>query len=469
MVLSFCLPTFRSVSKTNATILIVDDDEFVLLSLKLLLEQQYRHVITTSDPNRIPALADQFNPNLILLDMNFRQGDTSSNEGLFWLRHILKHYEDTQVILMTAYGEIQVAVGAIKEGAFDFIVKPWDNDNIQTNISNAISLGREKREVRTLRSRQKTLSSAIDSQYPRLIGESTAIQEIQNTIDKVSGTDADILILGENGTGKEVIARNIHRQSHRASEVFISVDLGSLSESLFESELFGHKKGAFTDAKEDRVGRIEAANGGTLFLDEIGNLSLQLQSKLLTFLQSRKITRVGTNTPIEVDVRIICATNCNLNQLVKEKKFREDLYFRINTVELVAPPLRERIVDIAILASHYLTQFSAKYQKRIKAINKIALESLQKYAWPGNVRELQHAIERAVIMNENGTLDAKDFHFLSADNNEAPYFDNYNLEKVEAWAIRRAIKKHEGNISHVAKELGLSRGALYRRLERYGI
>ncbi len=453
----------------NATILIADDDDFVLLSLKLLLEQQYRQVITTTDPNRIPAFLEQHSPNLVLLDMNFRQGDTTCNEGLYWLRHILKQDRDTEVILMTAYGEIQTAVEAIKEGAFDFIVKPWDNDKIQTTIANAISLGREKREVRLLKSKQKTFVSAINSQYPQLLGESTAIEEIKNAIEKICNTDADILILGENGTGKEVIARNIHRQSNRASEVFISVDVGSISESLFESELFGHKKGAFTDAKEDRVGRIEAASGGTLFLDEIGNLPLGLQSKLLTFLQNKKITRIGTNGEIDVNVRVICATNCNLNQLVKEKKFREDLYFRINTVELVAPPLRERPVDIPVLAIHYLRQYSSKYQKQINSISEEAITYLQKYGWPGNVRELQHAIERAVIMGEKEELTSADFHFLSGENDHTASFDSYNLENVEAWAIRRAIRKHEGNISHAAKELGLSRGALYRRLERYGI
>ncbi|MCB0487171.1 MAG: sigma-54-dependent Fis family transcriptional regulator [Cyclobacteriaceae bacterium] len=463
------LSTFRQVNKVNATILIVDDDDFVLLSMKLMLEQQYREVVTTSDPNRIPALSQQYNPSLILLDMNFRQGDTSSNEGLFWLRQILKQGEDTQVILMTAYGEIQLAVEAIKEGAFDFIVKPWDNDKIQTTIANAISLGREKKEVRQLKSKQKTLASAINSHYPELIGESAAIEEIKNAIEKLGNTDADILILGENGTGKEVIARNLHRQSNRSSEVFISVDVGSLSESIFESELFGHKKGAFTDAKEDRVGRIEAASGGTLFLDEIGNLPLGLQSKLLTFLQHKKITRIGTNTEIDVNVRVICATNCNLSQLVKEKKFREDLYFRINTVELVAPPLRERPADVPVLANHYLRLFSNKYQKKVDVINDEAIDYLQHYAWPGNVRELQHAVERAIIMSEKEQLTVADFKFLSGENDRAASFDNYNLENVEAWAIKRAIKKHEGNISHAAKELGLSRGALYRRLERYGI
>jgi DNA-binding NtrC family response regulator len=456
-------------AKSNAKILIADDDEMVLLSIKLLLEQKYTEIHTTNDPKRIPSLARQINFDVALLDMNFRQGDTSSTEGLFLLRHMVENHPETQVILMTAFGEIQLAVEAIKEGAMDFIVKPWENEKLQTTIANAVSLSTEKRKVRQLQSKQRTITAAVDSQYPAIIGNSIPMREILQMVDKISGTDADILILGENGTGKEVIARNIHRKSNRADEVFISVDLGALSELLFESELFGHKKGAFTDAKEDRVGRIEAANGGTLFLDEIGNLSLPLQSKLLTFLQSRQVTRVGTNNPIDVDVRIICATNCNLSNLVKENQFREDLLYRINTVELMIPPLRERTDDILLLGDHYLKSFSKKYQKNISPIDSTVESHLQKHNWPGNVRELQHAIERAVIMNESGALTINDFQFLSSDNNNNPSFDNYNLEAVEAWAIKNAIKKHHGNISHAAKELGLSRGSLYRRMQRYGI
>ncbi|MCB0491194.1 MAG: sigma-54-dependent Fis family transcriptional regulator [Cyclobacteriaceae bacterium] len=456
-------------AKSNAKILIADDDDMVLLSIKLLLEQKYTEIHTTNDPKRIPSLARQINFDVALLDMNFRQGDTSSTEGLFLLRHLVENHPETQVILMTAFGEIQLAVEAIKEGAMDFIVKPWENEKLQTTIANAVSLSTEKRKVRQLQSKQRTITAAVDSQYPAIIGNATPMREILQMVDKISGTDADILILGENGTGKEVIARNIHRKSNRADEVFISVDLGALSELLFESELFGHKKGAFTDAKEDRVGRIEAANGGTLFLDEIGNLSLPLQSKLLTFLQSRQVTRVGTNNPIDVDVRIICATNCNLQKLVKQNQFREDLLYRINTVEITIPPLRERSDDILLLSNHYLKSYSKKYQKNISPIDNTLESHLQKHDWPGNVRELQHAIERAVIMNESGVLTINDFQFLSSDNNKNPSFDNYNLEAVEAWAIKNAIKKHHGNISHAAKELGLSRGSLYRRMQRYGI
>ncbi len=458
-----------AMAKSNAKILIVDDDEMVLLSIKLLLEQDYHEIFTLNDPNRIPSLARHTSFDVALLDMNFRQGDTSSTEGLYWLRYLIKNHPETQVVLMTAYGEIQLAVEAIKEGAMDFIVKPWENGKLQATIANAVSLSTEKRKVQQLRSRQKTITAAIDSQYPSVIGDSSAMQRVMQTVDKISSTDASVLILGENGTGKEVIARDIHRKSARAGEVFISVDLGSLSEQLFESELFGHKKGAFTDARDDRIGRIEAASGGTLFLDEIGNLSPSLQAKLLTFLQSRQITRVGTNHPIDVDVRIICATNCNLQNLVKENKFREDLLYRINTVEVTLPPLRERPADTVLLADHYLQSFGKKYQKNIAPIDKAVEAHLQGHAWPGNVRELQHAMERAVIMNESGKLSLRDFHFLAGGNADAAPFDNYNLGKVEAWAIKKAIKKHSGNISHAANELGLSRGALYRRMKRYGI
>lgn len=456
-------------AKYNAKILVVDDDEIVLLSIKLLLEQQYNEIHTIDNPNRITALTKQVNFDVVLLDMNFRQGDTSSNEGLYWLRHIVKNHPETQVILMTAYGEIQLAVEAIKEGALDFMVKPWGNEKLLTTVASAIALSNEKRKVKQLKSKQRVITAAIDSQYPTVIGESVAIRQVLSTVEKVSSTDADVLILGENGTGKEVIARTIHRKSKRADEVFISIDLGSLSELLFESELFGHKKGAFTDAKEDRIGRIEAAHGGTLFLDEIGNLTPALQSKLLTFLQTRQITKVGTNHPIDVDVRIICATNYNLPKLVKENNFREDLLYRINTVEINIPPLRERPIDISVLAGHYFTQFCNKYQKKIVSLNDKVIDHLLTYKWPGNVRELQHAIERAVIMNENGKLQTTDFQFLSGERNHNATFDNYNLEEVEAWAIKNAIKKHNGNISHAASELGLSRGALYRRMERYGI
>lgn len=456
-------------SKSKGKILIVDDDEYVLLSIKLLMEQQYETVTTTFTPQQIPALLDRHTYDAVLLDMNFRKGDTASTEGLFWLRKIKATHPETQVILMTAYGEIDLAVEAMKEGAIDFVAKPWENEKLNATVANAVALSTEKRNVKQLKSKQRTISSAIDSQYPTLVGHSASIQNILKVVDKVSGTHADVLILGENGTGKEVLARTIHRNSTRAEEVFISVDLGSLSDTLFESELFGHKKGAFTDAKEDRLGRIEAAHGGTLFLDEIGNLSAGLQSKLLSFLQSRQVVRVGTNHPVEVDVRVICATNSDLHSLVKEGQFREDLLYRINTVEITMPPLRERPEDVPMLAEYFFNLFCRKYQKQIQPLDDRVTKLLQQNPWPGNIRELQHALERAVIMNDTGILSEVDFQNLKSAEAHPTDFDELNLEKVEAWAIRTAIKKHHGNVSHAARELGLSRGALYRRIERYGI
>lgn len=456
-------------AKSKGKILIVDDDEYVLLSIKLLMEQQYETVTTTFTPQQIPALLDRHTYDAVLLDMNFRKGDTASTEGLFWLRKIKATHPETQVILMTAYGEIDLAVEAMKEGAIDFVAKPWENEKLNATVANAVALSTEKRNVKQLKSKQRTISSAIDSQYPTLVGHSASIQNILKVVDKVSGTHADVLILGENGTGKEVLARTIHRNSTRAEEVFISVDLGSLSDTLFESELFGHKKGAFTDAKEDRLGRIEAAHGGTLFLDEIGNLSAGLQSKLLSFLQSRQVVRVGTNHPVEVDVRVICATNSDLHSLVKEGQFREDLLYRINTVEITMPPLRERPEDVPMLAEYFFNLFCRKYQKQIQPLDDRVTKLLQQNPWPGNIRELQHALERAVIMNDTGILSEVDFQNLKSAEAHPTDFDELNLEKVEAWAIRTAIKKHHGNVSHAARELGLSRGALYRRIERYGI
>lgn len=456
-------------SKSSGRILLVDDDEFVLLSVKLLLEPHFASVKTTNNPERIPALFEQEQFDVVVLDMNFRHGDTTGNQGLFWLRKILSLHADTQIILLTAYGDIQLAVDSIKEGALDFIVKPWQNEKLLTTVKTANVVSQEKKNVKLLKSQQKSLVSALRQPYEPLIGHSAALNAIRKTIDKVAPTEAEVLILGQNGTGKEVIAREIHARSKRADEIFMAVDVGSLNESLFESELFGHRKGAFTDAKEDRIGRFEAAAGGTLLLDEIGNLSLPLQAKLLTVLQHKKVTRLGTHEPIALDVRIICATNCNLHAMVKEGKFREDLLYRINTVEMTVPPLHDRAEDIPLIATHFLKKFSAKYQKPYLKLSEAALAQLQGYRWPGNIRELQHAVERAVIMCEGEELLPDDFgrdpHSVQGEFS----FERLNLEQLEAWAIRKAIAKHHGNISHAAEELGLSRGALYRRIETYGI
>jgi two-component system, NtrC family, response regulator HydG len=456
-------------AKSPASILLVDDDEYVLLSIKLLLEPHFASVKTVNNPERIPATFDRGQFDVVVLDMNFRSGDTSGNQGLYWMRRILSMSPETQIILITAYADIQVAVESIKEGALDFIVKPWQNEKLLSTVKSAALLSQEKKKVRQLKSQQKSLVSALDQRYEPLIGESDAMAAIRKTIEKVAPTAAEVLILGQNGTGKEVIAREIHRHSNRSEGIFMAVDVGALSETLFESELFGHRKGAFTDAREDRIGRFEAASGGTLLLDEIGNLSLSLQAKLLTVLQHKKVVRLGTNESIDLDVRILCATNCDLPAMVREGRFREDLLYRINTVEIIVPPLFERPEDIPVIAAHFLTRFSHKYQKSYLTLSAAAITFLKKYAWPGNVRELQHALERAVIMCDGQELVPGDF--ASLQRQEAPdfAFDKLHLETLEAWAIRKAIAKHGGNISHAAEELGLSRGALYRRIETYGI
>lgn len=450
-------------------ILIVDDDEFVLLSIKLLMEPHFKTVRTENTPERIPSLLDRDEIDVVLLDMNFRHGDTTGNQGMYWLKKILAISPETQVIPMTSFADISIAVEAIRLGALDFIVKPWENEKLLATIRAANTVSQEKKKVRTLKSRQRSLVSAINRQHDPMIGESMQMAIIRKSIEKVAPTEAEVLIHGQNGTGKEVVAREIHRQSRRSENIFMSVDLGSLSETLFESELFGHKKGAFTDAKDDRIGRFEAAAGGTIFLDEIGNLSLALQAKLLTVLQHKKITRLGSNESTELDVRVISATNRDLRKMVSEGTFREDLLYRINTVELTVPPLHERAADIPALANYYTDKFRLKYQKSFLVLPPVVIEQLQKYRWPGNIRELQHAIERAVIMSEGEKLSIEDFGTLLPNYSDGFDFGHLNLEQLEAWAIRKAIAKHRGNISHAAEELGLSRGALYRRIETYGI
>jgi two-component system response regulator HydG len=454
-------------ARTTTKILIADDDEFVLLSLKMLLEQAGFEIVSTSTAERIPSILEKEVVETVLLDMNFRQGDTSSTQGLFWLKKIHEIDINIPVILITAFGEIPLAVEAMKQGAYDFVTKPWNNEKLMTVITNSLALYRERSKNKT--GIRNSESFAGTKTNDLLIGDSDGIAQIKKLIDKVAATETAILILGDNGTGKEVIARSIHQRSSRSSRVFISVDVGSLSESIFESELFGHKKGAFTDAKEDRVGRMEAAEGGTLFLDEIGNLPLSLQAKLLTVLQNKTITKLGTNHPIPVNVRFICATNSKLKTLVQEGKFREDLYYRINTVEINVPPLCERQEDLPMLTDYFLKKFKTKYEKEDRTIPDAVMATLQKHRWPGNVRELQHAIERAIILSENRQLTLADFGVIRNENSGDLVFDQLNLEKLERWAIKKAIDKHKGNVSHAALELGLSRGAMYRRMEKYGV
>jgi len=457
-------------AKNTGNILIVDDNEDLLLAARLFLKQHFSMVHTEQDPEKIPVLLQNENYDVILLDMNFTLDATSGVEGFLWLEKILQIDPSAVVILITAYGDVEIAVKAVKVGATDFVLKPWQNEKLLATLSSALNLRHSKLEVDRLRSRQKQLSDDIDQKYHNMIGVSPAIRKVFATIDKVAATDANILILGDNGTGKELVARALHRQSPRSSEVFINVDMGAIAETLFESELFGHMKGAFTDARENRPGRFELATGGTLFLDEIGNLSLAMQAKLLSVLETRKVTRLGSNAPREFDIRLICATNMPLYDMVARNEFRQDLLYRINTVEIQLPSLQERKEDIALLVDHFLVIYSKKYKKTIAGVSAPALKKLERYHWPGNIRELMHTLERAIILAESRMLQPADFLFPDTEKEvEGVVFDNYNLEDVEKAVIRKALKKHAGNVSHAAKDLGLTRTSLYRRMEKYGL
>ncbi|MEQ8243632.1 sigma-54 dependent transcriptional regulator [Fulvivirga sp.] len=449
----------------------IDDDEDVLLAAKLLLKKHAHQVIIEKNPKKIPFLLNNDTYDVILLDMNFSKDITSGKEGYYWLSQILEHDPDAVVILITAFGDVEMAVKALKEGATDFVLKPWQNEKLLATVSTAIKLKHSYKEVDKLKKAKEQLEADLNQPFKDIIGSSSSIKEVFSLIEKVAKTDANVLILGENGTGKELVARAIHQRSLRKDQSFIGVDMGAITQTLFESELFGHKKGSFTDAKDDRAGRFELANGGTLFLDEIGNLSMPLQSKLLTVLQNREVTRIGSNTSIPIDIRLVCATNMNVHDMVNESTFRQDLLYRINTVEIKIPALRDRIEDIPLLANHFLTSYTKKYRKEIMRISPEAITSLQKYHWPGNIRELQHAIERAVIMSDNQTLEVNDFFFLKGGQNSSDdvITDNLNLDDVERNVIKRAINIHDGNISKAAKELGLTRASLYRRLEKHGL
>ena len=457
-------------TQKTGKILVVDDDRDVLLAARLLLKKHFLLVSTESDPQAIPTQLKNESYDIILLDMNFARGASSGKDGFYWLNRVLEADPSAVVVLTTAYGDVQLAVRAIKEGAMDFVLKPWQNEKLLATLSAAMNLRRSKVEVDSLKSRQRQLSADMDQSFRDFVGECEPIQNVFRTIQKVAQTEANVLILGENGTGKELVARELHRQSLRASQVFVTVDMGAISETLFESELFGHVRGAFTDAKEERAGRFEVASGGTLFLDEIGNLPLSLQAKLLTVLQNRQVRRLGSNVPKEIDVRFICATNKPIHKMVSEGNFRQDLLYRINTVEVKLPPLRERQPDIPLLIDYFLDMYTRKYQKSGNRVAPAAVKKLQKYQWPGNVRELQHAIERAVIMGESQTLQPHDFFFSTPYiQEEGLVFDDMNLDQVEKIVIQKVITKHEGNISKAARELGLTRTSLYRRLEKYGL
>lgn len=457
-------------SENKAKILIVDDNEDVLLAAKLLLKPHVGVIETERNPENIPRLVKNVQYDVIFLDMNFTHDMTSGQEGFHWLSRILEIDPTAVVILITAYGDVETAVRALKEGATDFVLKPWQNEKFLATLSSALKLRESKIELENLRSQNKQLSDDIDKKFHDIIGVSESMQQVFTTIEKVAGTDANVLITGENGTGKELVARALHRNSERADKAFVSVDMGAITTTLFESELFGHVRGAFTDAKEDRPGRFEIASWGTLFLDEIGNLSVELQAKLLTTLQNRKVARVGSNNYKEIDIRLICATNLNLPEKVEHNQFRQDLLYRINTVEIDIPPLRDRREDIPLLAEHFLHIYRKKYNKESLTFSRQTVKKLTHYNWPGNVRELEHAIERSVILSEGKVLQPDDFFFKSQVGKDAKVaFENYNLEDVEKTIIRKVLLKYNGNITKAADELGLTRTSLYRRLEKYGL
>lgn len=446
----------------NASVLIVDDDLDVLTAVRLLLKHEVKEIITEKNPENLRALLAKHAFDVIMLDMNFTASINTGNEGLFWLRKIKELRSTAAVIMITAYGDIDLAIRTLKEGAFDFVVKPWHNEKLLTTLKEAIN-----RKDNTSK-----ISCAKDSIGSELLGESEVMQEIFYKIKKIAPTDANILILGENGTGKDLIAKAIHQHSLRSAAPFIKVDVGALTESLFESELFGHKKGAFTDAREDRQGRFENANNGTLFLDEIGNISLHQQAKLLSVLQNRQVIRLGANDPVNINIRLLCATNLPLQELANESKFRKDLIYRINTVEIMVPPLRKRGDDILLLARHFIKVYSSKYLKPALELGPRASDKIMSYHYPGNVRELQYAIERAVIMAEDTVLEANDIIFSPIETVPHPeevVVTNTNLGAVEKTTILKVIDKHNGNISKAAKELGITRTALYRRLNKYDI
>lgn len=443
----------------NATILIVDDDQDVLTAVRLLLKPVTKSVITEKNPELLPNILAKENVDLLLLDMNFKASINTGNEGLFWLSKVRKLNPGLPIVMITAYGDIDLAVKSLKEGATDFVVKPWHNERLMSTITTILQQQTKNKPTPTVSENG-------------IIGDSDVMLSIFHKIEKIAPTDANILILGENGTGKDLIASAIHQYSLRKKNPYVKVDIGSLTETLFESELFGYKKGAFTDAREDRDGRFVAADKGTLFLDEIGNITLTQQARLLTALQNRQITPLGSNHPVQVDIRLICATNVPLSELANEQKFRKDLIYRINTVEINVPPLRERGSDILLLANYFLRQYCQKYQKTDMSLDPGAESKLLQYKYPGNVRELQYTIERAVIMADGNTLQTKDILFSPIEQQittESSNIDSVNLGALEKATIMRVIEQHSGNISRAAKELGITRTALYRRLNKYDL
>ncbi len=453
--------------KTQASILVIDDDPAVLTSAKLFLKQKFSFVKTLPSPENMYQVLKDVKVDLILLDMNYSKGESDGKEGLDIIEKITREFPGVEILPITAYGEINLAVEAMKRGVRDFVTKPWSNEKLHATIMNILNLQEASKQIELLRDTNQQLKFDAGIPDGDLIGRSRAFKQIIETTRKVAPTEANVLILGENGTGKEVIAKAIHQQSERGDRGFVKVDLGSLPESLFESELFGYVKGAFTDAKENREGKFELANGGTLFLDEIGNINARQQSKLLTALQNRTITRLGANQTVELDVRLICATNINLHESANSGKFRQDLLYRINTIEIELPGLKDRTDDIPLLVEHFLKIYKSKYRKRYLKVSKEGMKVLQEYNWPGNVRELKNVVERAVILSDQKMLSANDFHLTNERSEE--FLDSLNLREMEKSLILRALEKNKGNITHAARDLGIDRLALYRRLEKYGL
>ncbi len=455
-------------NKFEGNILIIDDDQDVLDSAKMFLDEYFTMTEIIHSPQHIQEILKKEAIDVILLDMNFQKGANDGKEGKYWLKHIREIYPETVIILMTAFGDINLAVEVMKLGAFDFIQKPWNNSKLLATVSAALKLRKSKNELSKSKATNQALNEDIGRKHVAIIGKSAPMIRLKEVITKIAPTDANVLILGENGSGKDLIAREIHRCSERKNENFIRIDLASLPESLFESEIFGHVSGAFTDAKTEKAGRFELASGGTIFLDELANLSLNLQSKLLTVLQNREIYRLGSSKPIPVDIRLICATNQSLINLVEEGNFRQDLYYRLNTFEITIPALRDRKEDIPELIDYFLTNYCNKYRKNKPQISSTILQKLKQMNWAGNVRELENSVERACILSENIELEFQDFFVQDvapSDTNN----DITNLDELEKRTILKVLKTHNGNLSKSAQELGIHRNALYRRLEKYGL
>jgi len=457
------------VARKEGSILIIDDNDDLLIALKLFLSRQFAEIDTMKNPNLILSALDKKSYDVILLDMNFRAGIASGNEGIFWLHKILEKDPLYTVVFITAYGDVELAVKSMKEGAADFIMKSWDEQKILSTVHSAYKLRKSRMEVSLLKKKQAHLAGEIQKEYPVCHCRSAAMKEINDMVGKIATTDASVLILGENGTGKEVVAREIHRLSERRNEIFVKVDLGALPETLFESELFGHRKGAFTDAKEDRDGRFIIASGGTLFLDEIGNLPLSLQGKLLSAIQNKEVYPVGSSRPVPTDVRIISATNLRLREMIAEKSFREDLYYRINAIQLEIPPLRSRKEDIPVLSHFFLKKYADQYHKTGLILNDNTLSDLHAHDWPGNIRELEHTIEKAVILSEKGNILSTHLFTGSSPAGDARLKNPLNLEENEKLIIEKAVRGEKGNVTAAAKKLGINRSTLYQKMKKYGI